>query len=60
MGRHDCTPKDLEAAYVGSAVAGLMTGQERIKAQVTLSATGIECIPTHNYDSQLPSSRECH
>ena len=31
--------KDIEAAYVGSAVPGVMTGQEQIKAQVCLSAS---------------------
>ena len=32
----------LDAAYVGSAAPGIMTGQEQIKAQVTLSAMGID------------------
>ena len=35
---------DIEAAYVGSAAPGIMTGQEQIKAQVTLSAMGIEAV----------------
>lgn len=50
------TKDDLEAAYVGSAVAGLMTGQEQIKAQVTLSAMGIETIPMYNVENACASS----
>ncbi len=48
--------KDIEAAYVGSAVAGLMSGQEQIKAQVTLSAMGIEAIPMYNVENACASS----
>ena len=47
---------DLEAAYVGSAVPGVMTGQEMIKAQVTLSAMGIERIPMVNVENACASS----
>jgi acetyl-CoA acetyltransferase len=46
----------LEAAYVGNAVAGLMTGQEMIRGQVTLSAMGIEGIPIYNIESACASS----
>ena len=50
-------PKDIfDAAYVGSAVAGLMTGQEMIKAQVTLSAMGIDKIPMYNIENACASS----
>ncbi|ABW66368.1 thiolase family protein [Desulfosudis oleivorans] len=49
-------PSDIQAAYVGSAVAGLMTGQEMIKAQVTLSAMGIEAIPMYNVENACASS----
>jgi len=48
--------KDIDAAYVGSAVAGLMSGQEQIKAQVTLSAMGIEAIPMYNVENACASS----
>ena len=47
---------DIEAAYVGSAVPGIMTGQEMIKAQVTLSAMGIERIPMVNVENACASS----
>jgi acetyl-CoA acetyltransferase len=46
----------IEAAYVGSAVPGIMTGQEQIKAQVTLSAMGIESIPMYNVENACASS----
>lgn len=48
--------KIIEAAYVGSAVPGLMTGQEQIKAQVTLSAMGIDTIPMYNIENACASS----
>ncbi len=47
---------ELEAAYVGSAAPGLMTGQEQIKAQVTLSAMGIDTIPMYNVENACASS----
>jgi acetyl-CoA acetyltransferase len=47
---------DIEAAYVGSGVPGIMTGQEMIKAQVTLSAMGIEGIPMVNTENACASS----
>jgi acetyl-CoA acetyltransferase len=48
--------KDINAAYVGAAAPGLMTGQEQIKAQVTLSAMGIEEIPMYNIENACASS----
>ena len=48
--------KHLDAAYVGSAVAGLMTGQEQIKAQVTLAPMGIDRIPMINVENACASS----
>ncbi|MBC2715481.1 MAG: thiolase family protein [Desulfobacteraceae bacterium] len=50
------TKGDIEAAYVGSGVPGVMTGQEMIKAQVTLSAMGIEAIPMVNVENACASS----
>jgi len=46
----------IEAAYVGSAAPGIMTGQEQIKAQVTLSAMGIDSIPMYNIENACASS----
>lgn len=48
--------KHLQAAYVGNAAAGLMTGQEMIRGQVTLSALGIQGIPIFNIESACASS----
>ena len=49
-------PKDIQAAYVGNAAAGLMTGQEMIRGQVTLSPLGIEGIPIYNVENACASS----
>lgn len=46
----------IEAAYVGTAAPGIMTGQEQIKAQVTLSAMGIDTIPMYNIENACASS----
>ncbi len=48
--------KKIDAAYVGSAAPGIMTGQEQIKAQVTLSAMGIDTIPMYNVENACASS----
>ena len=47
---------EIEAAYMGSGVPGLMTGQEMIKAQVTLAPLGIEGIPMYNIENACASS----
>lgn len=47
---------DIEAAFVGTAAPGIMTGQEQIKAQVTLSAMGIDTIPMYNIENACASS----
>ena len=52
----DIHPQKLEAAYVGTAAPGIMTGQEQIKAQVTLSAMGIDTIPMYNIENACASS----
>lgn len=39
------TNEDIEAAFVGNAAAGLVTGQECIRGQVVLRAAGIGKIP---------------
>ena len=47
---------EIEAAYMGSGVPGLMTGQEMIKAQVALAPLGIEGIPMYNIENACASS----
>src|SRR3954447_10231188 len=46
----------IEAAYVGNAVAGLVTGQEMIRGQVILRPLGIEGIPIFNVENACASA----
>ncbi|MDX9787440.1 MAG: thiolase family protein [Desulfobacterales bacterium] len=48
--------KNIQAAFMANAVGGLMTGQEMIRGQVTLSAMGIDSIPIYNVESACASS----
>lgn len=45
----------IEAAYVGNAVAGLITGQECIRGQVILSEAGLAGIPVINTENACAS-----
>lgn len=47
---------DIEAAYVGNAAAGLVTGQEMIRGQVALRPLGIEGIPIFNVENACASA----
>lgn len=47
---------DIEAATVGNAVAGLITGQECIRGQVVLRELGIGGIPVINTENACASS----
>jgi acetyl-CoA acyltransferase len=47
---------DVEAAYVGNAVGGLVTGQEMIRGQVMLRPIGIEGIPIFNVENACASA----
>jgi acetyl-CoA acetyltransferase len=47
---------DIEAAYVGNAVAGLLTGQECIRGQVILRSIGIGKIPVVNVENACASA----
>jgi acetyl-CoA acetyltransferase len=46
---------DLEAAYVGNAMAGLITGQECVRGQVILRSIGIGRIPVINIENACGS-----
>jgi acetyl-CoA acetyltransferase len=46
----------VEVAYVGNAVAGLVTGQEMIRGQVVLRPLGIVGIPIFNIENACASS----
>jgi acetyl-CoA acyltransferase len=48
--------EEVEAAYVGNAVAGLVTGQEMIRGQVMLRPLGIEGIPIYNVENACASA----
>jgi acetyl-CoA acetyltransferase len=48
--------KEVEAAYVSSSMAGLMTGQESIRGQVWLRPLGIEGIPIFNVENACASA----
>jgi acetyl-CoA acyltransferase len=48
--------EDIGAAYVGNAVAGLVTGQEMIRGQVMLRPLGIEGIPIFNLENACASA----
>jgi acetyl-CoA acetyltransferase len=45
----------IEAAYVGNAAAGLITGQECIRGQVILSGAGLTGIPVINTENACAS-----
>ena len=46
----------LEVAIVGNAAAGLITGQECVRAQVVLRSMGIDKIPMINTENACASS----
>jgi acetyl-CoA acetyltransferase len=48
--------RDLQVAVVGNAAAGLITGQECIRAQVMLREMGIDKIPMINTENACASS----
>ncbi len=50
------TADDLEAAYVGNAAAGLITGQESIRGEVVLRGMGIGRIPVVNVENACASA----
>jgi len=52
----DVSAVDIQAAYVGNAVAGLVTGQEMIRGQVLLRPVGIEGIPIFNLENACASA----
>jgi len=47
---------DLEAAWVGNAAQGLVTGQEGIRGQVVLRPLGIDAIPIMNIENACASA----
>jgi len=49
-------PTDVEAAWVGNAAAGLVTGQECIRGQVVLRAMGLGKLPVVNVENACASA----
>lgn len=47
---------DIQAAFVGNAAAGLVTGQESIRGQVVLRSVGIGKIPVINVENACASA----
>jgi len=50
------TGDDLDAAYVGNAAAGLVTGQESIRGQVVLRGVGLGKLPVINVENACASA----
>jgi len=48
----------LEAAFVGNALGGLMQGQETMLGQMLLPASGIDSIPVHNIKNACSSGAD--
>ena len=50
------TPDDVEVAYVGNSLGGLLTGQEGVRGQVVLQHSGITGIPIVNVENACASA----
>jgi acetyl-CoA acetyltransferase len=48
--------RQLEAAFVGNAMAGLITGQECIRGQVILRSIGLGGLPVYNMENACASA----
>jgi acetyl-CoA acyltransferase len=49
-------PADLEVAYVGNSLGGLLTGQEGVRGQVLLQHSGVFGIPIINVENACASA----
>lgn len=50
------SPRDVETAYVGNSLGGLLTGQEGIRGQVVLQHSGIAGVPVVNVENACASA----
>jgi acetyl-CoA acetyltransferase len=50
------SPRDVQAAYVGNSLGGLLTGQEGIRGEVVLQYSGIVGIPVINVENACASA----
>ena len=46
---------DINVAYVGNSLGGLLTGQEGVRGQVVLQHSGITGIPIINVETPAPA-----
>lgn len=49
-------PSDIDVAYVGNSIGGLLTGQEGIRGQVAMQHSGITGIPVINVENACASA----
>jgi acetyl-CoA acetyltransferase len=49
-------PSDIDVAYVGNSIGGLLTGQEGVRGQVVLQHSGITGIPIVNVENACASA----
>ncbi|WP_319406263.1 thiolase family protein [uncultured Desulfosarcina sp.] len=49
------SPKDIEVAYVGNSLGGLVTGQEGVRGQVILRDAGLSGLPIINVENACAS-----
>ena len=49
-------PEDVQVAYVGNSLGGLLTGQEGVRGQVLLQHSGITGIPIINVENACASA----
>jgi len=56
LGDAGATPRDVQAAYVGNSLGGLLTGQEGIRGEVVLQHSGIVGIPVVNVENACASA----
>lgn len=47
---------DIQAAFVGNAMAGVMTGQECIRGQIVLRSIGLGGVPIYNMENACASA----
>src|SRR3981081_1380856 len=56
LGDAEVDPRHVQAAYVGNASAGIMSGQECLRGQVVLRRTGLMGLPVVNVENACASS----
>lgn len=56
----DLAANDIQAAYMGNAVAGIITGQEMIRGEAMLRSMGIGGIPVLNIENACASSSSAY